>query len=397
MHLAFGQFFLYCHNMIQLLIATFLLALLAAGCSPAAAESPDNMSALESIVQPTAELTNTIPAPQEAMADPTKTFVPVVQADDMATPESPPLPTATVALGGPINAITLEPVLSGGLNRPLYLTHAGDDRLFVVEQPGKIRIIQNGQLQDEPFIDLTDRVGARGGEQGLLSVAFHPQYLQEGSGGFGKFYVDYTDLLGNTQISRFSVDPTNPNAADPSSEVILLSVSQPFLNHNGGLLKFGPDGYLYAGLGDGGYGGDPYSNGQSLNTLLGSLLRLDVSDGGDAYAIPASNPFVNESDRMGEIWAYGLRNPWRFSFDRQTGDLFIADVGQSVWEEVNFQPAESTGGENYGWNILEGSHCFSDNNCRQKALYYLSPNIVMTSGAAPFPAAMSTAARHFQL
>ncbi|MBE2223697.1 MAG: PQQ-dependent sugar dehydrogenase, partial [Anaerolineae bacterium] len=192
----------------------------------------------------------------------------------------------------------------------------------------------------------------------LLSVAFHPKYAENGN-----LFVDYTNKDGDTVISRFQVT-ADPNLADAASETILLTIPQPFPNHNGGQLQFGPDGYLYVGMGDGGAAADPQGNGQNAETLLGAMLRLDVDGGsGDAhYGVPASNPFVNGAGRN-EIWATGVRNPWRFSFDRLTGDLYIADVGQNIWEEVNFQPANSLGGENYGWDILEGTHCFSDDGC----------------------------------
>ncbi len=305
----------------------------------------------------------------------TETFVPMVQSDEgaeateaPATPTFVPTPQPSPTPRTPISAVRLEPYPVSGLDRPLYLTHAHDNRLFVVEQPGRIRIIDEGQLLSQPFIDLLDRVGSLGFEQGLLSVAFHPNYHNEGTGGFGRFYVNYTDYSGTTHVSRFSVDPNDPNRADKNSEVILLSVDQPYMNHNGGQLKFGPDGYLYVGLGDGGAGGDPLSNGQNPGTALGSILRLDVTDGGEAYGIPSDNPFLEDTNRLAETWAYGLRNPWRFSFDRLTGDMYIADVGESQWEEVNFQPANGRGGDNYGWNITEGTHCFPTDPCDSTGL-----------------------------
>jgi len=216
----------------------------------------------------------------------------------------------------------------------------------------------NGTLLPAPFLDITSLVRSTGGEQGLFSVAFPPGFAAK-----GHFYVDYTRPtgIGDTVVARHTVT-ANPDVADAAGGVTLLTVTQPFENHNGGQLAFGPDGFLYVALGDGGSGGDPFGNGQNLGTLLGKLLRLDVESGTTPYAIPAGNPFGNE------IWAFGLRNPWRFSFDRATGDLYVADVGQNQFEEVNFQPATSTGGENYGWNIMEGLHCFGNPACNQAGL-----------------------------
>ncbi|MEJ5225614.1 MAG: PQQ-dependent sugar dehydrogenase, partial [Anaerolineales bacterium] len=244
--------------------------------------------------------------------------------------------------------------IADGFNKPLDLQNAGDGsgRIFVVEQPGRIRIIQGGQVLPDPFLDIRERVGDEGFEQGLLGLAFHPRYRENGF-----FYVNYTDNNGNTVIARFSVSATDPNRADPSSELKLLGVQQPYRNHNGGGLAFGPDGYLYIGLGDGGSGGDPLGAGQSLNTLLGKILRIDVNQG-ERYAIPADNPYAGSSEVYQEIWAYGLRNPWRFSFDPVTGDLYIADVGQNKYEEVNFTPAGTPGGLNFGWDFYEASQPF---------------------------------------
>jgi glucose/arabinose dehydrogenase len=267
-----------------------------------------------------------------------------------------------------MTAITLQPIIAGGLQRPTFLTHAFDDRLFVLEQVGRIRIIENDQLLPDAFLDISDRVGSTANEQGLLGLAFHPNYAIPDAPGQGQFYVNYTDRAGNTHISRFSVMADDPYRADPESEVDYLFVEQPYPNHNGGMLAFGPDGYLYVGSGDGGSAGDPLGNGQSLATLLGKVLRLDVDSVTDAYTIPPDNPFAGGASALPEIWAYGLRNPWRFSFDRVTGDLYIADVGQSRWEEANFQPGDSTGGENYGWSIMEGMHCYNSETCDQNGL-----------------------------
>ncbi len=244
--------------------------------------------------------------------------------------------------------------ISTGFERPLAVTNTGEDaRLFVVEQTGRIRIVDAGQVLSTPFLDVSAKIST-GGERGLLSVAFHPDYANN-----GRFFINYTDRSGNTIIAEYRVSD-NPNVADADSERVLLTFEQPYANHNGGQLAFGPDGYLYIGTGDGGAANDPLNAGQDLSTLLGKLLRIDVDDvdNGEPYAIPEDNPFVGQDGVRAEIWAYGLRNPWRFSFDRDTGDLFIADVGQNAYEEVNFQPASSTGGENYGWRVTEGAHCF---------------------------------------
>jgi glucose/arabinose dehydrogenase len=262
-------------------------------------------------------------------------------------------------------SISLELLAVGELSSPVYLTHAFDERLFVVEQIGRIRIIDNGHLLASPFMDIGDRVGANGREQGLLSIAFHPQYAQQDQPGHGRFFVNYTNVDGDTVLSRFEVSPNDPEKADASTEVILLTIRQPFRNHNGGQIQFGPDGYLYIGMGDGGSGGDPRGNGQDPETLLGALLRLDVDqeDSERAYRSPTDNPFAGDQRKRDEIWAFGLRNPWRFSFDRRTGDLYIADVGQNAREEVHFQLSGSIGGENYGWNIMEGTRCFGQATC----------------------------------
>lgn len=243
-------------------------------------------------------------------------------------------------------------VLVSGLEEPVYLTAPPGDaeRLFIVERTGRIRIVAAGSLLGAPFLDITARVRS-GGEQGLLSMAFHPDYDTN-----GYFYVDYTDTGGDTRVVRYSVS-SDPDMADPGSDVEVLSVAQPFTNHNGGLVAFGPDGMLYVGLGDGGSSGDPQENAQDPSTLLGSLLRVDV-DVASPYGVPSDNPLVGDPTARPEVWAYGLRNPWRFSFDRATGDLYIADVGQGAREEISFQPASSNGGENYGWNVMEGGQCF---------------------------------------
>lgn len=245
--------------------------------------------------------------------------------------------------------VQLRPVLTG-LDQPVHLTHAGDrsDRLFVVEQTGLIRIVRDGRVQPVPFLDIRRRVIA-GGEMGLLSVAFHPKYATN-----GRLFVNYTSQEGRlkTVIAEYRASPSNPDTADPAGR-ILLEIGQPFSNHNGGLNLFGPDGMLYIGMGDGGSAGDPLNSGQRLDTLLGKLLRIDV-DGEAPYRAPGDNPFVGRGGARPEIWAYGLRNPWRFSFDRVTGRLFLADVGQNALEEINLIER----GGNYGWNVMEGTRCF---------------------------------------
>jgi len=252
-------------------------------------------------------------------------------------------------------AVVLQTVAT--VDRPVFVTHAGDQRLFIVEQQGVVRIYVPGQgVLAAAFLDLRNRV-SYDGEQGLLSIAFHPSYAQN-----GYFFVNYTDTDGDTIVSRFRVS-ANANQADAGSEVIFLDIAQPHANHNGGQLQFGPDGYLYVGMGDGGSSNDPDCLAQNPTSLLGKMLRIDVntSQGGNRYAIPASNPFVGGRDPQNlvrdEVWASGLRNPWRFSFDRQTGDLYIGDVGQGHWEEIDHQVAGSAGGQNYGWNKMEGTHC----------------------------------------
>ena len=260
-------------------------------------------------------------------------------------------PDGTVAVG-------LEPVATG-LNNPLYLTAPPGDaeRLFIVEQAGIIRIVKGGTLLPDPFLDISARVSS-GGERGLFGIAFDPGYATN-----GRFVVHYTDTSGNTTLSVFHVS-ADPDRADPASETIVLTAQQPFSNHNGGQILFGPDGYLYLGLGDGGSEGDPLGNGQKITDLLADILRLDVSSGTSAVP-PADNPFAGRSDAAPAIWSYGLRNPWRFSFDRATGDLYIADVGQDAWEEVDVATVAAGIGKgvDYGWNIMEGTHCYRTSPC----------------------------------
>lgn len=250
--------------------------------------------------------------------------------------------------------------VASGFNRPVFVTHAGDNsyRLFLVEQSGKIWILSDGERSAQPFLDISGLISPsalRPGftEQGLLGLAFHPEYASD-----GRFFVYFTDRSGETVVAAYLVSAENPYLADASSAQVIFRLAQPYANHNGGHIEFGPDGYLYIALGDGGSANDPLGAGQNRRLHLGSILRIDI-DGGSPYAIPADNPFVDDAAAHDEIWAYGLRNVWRFSFDRLTGDLYMADVGQNQWEEINFQPAESPGGENYGWNVWEGRHIFA--------------------------------------
>ncbi len=259
---------------------------------------------------------------------------------------------ALPALAAP-PAVTLRPVASG-LSQPVELAHAGDGsgRLFIVEQAGRIKILKNGAVLATPFLDISS-LTVLDGERGLLGLAFHPQYAAN-----RRFYVFYTRKAdGALQVSEFLASAANPDVADAGTERSVITIPHASAaNHNGGRIAFGPEGYLYIATGDGGGGGDPSDNGQNKNALLGKLLRIDVNTSA-AYLIPPANPFVGK-DGADQVWAYGLRNPWKFSFDRMTGDLFIADVGQDKWEEINFEPAGDPGGRNYGWDDREGAHCF---------------------------------------
>jgi len=267
-------------------------------------------------------------------------------------------------------AITTQRIIGAGLSRPLYVTYAPGDptRLFVVEQrsgtTGRIRVYDmiTKTLLATPFLSISPV--STGSEQGLLGLAFHPDYQNN-----GYLFVNYTDSGGTSRVVRYTRSTGNPNLADPNSAYAILSLAQPFSNHNGGWIEFGPDGYLYLGFGDGGSANDPGNRAQNINLLLGKMLRIDI-DGDDFptdatrnYRIPPTNPFAGPIAGSDEIWAYGLRNPWRNSFDRETGDLWIGDVGQGAIEEVNFQPASSTGGENYGWRCMEGLNCTGLTGC----------------------------------
>jgi len=264
------------------------------------------------------------------------------------------------------DSLRLVPIVTSGLSSPVYLTAPPGDtaRLFVVEQAGQIRVVQHGQLLATPFLDISNRV-ASGGEEGLLSVAFHPSYATN-----RYFYVDYThtNIAGDTLytlIERYTTTSADSNIADTVSHKLILRIVQPYSNHNGGLVLFGLDGMLYIGMGDGGSGGDPQNRAQDPDSLLGKLLRIDV-DHGDPYAVPPNNPFAT-SGGAPEIWAVGLRNPWRFSFDSPSGLLYIADVGQNTWEEVDVEPA-SQGRLNYAWRVMEGAHCYNPVPCSSAGL-----------------------------
>ena len=254
-------------------------------------------------------------------------------------------------------------LFADGFSNPVEMQNVGDDRLFIVEKRGVIEILQlDGTTNPTPFLDIQSIVLTPGGnydERGLLGLAFHPDYINN-----GYFYVNYIDNFGNTQISRFSVSTSDPNIADPDSEFQILEVEQPYANHNGGCLRFGPEGYLYIGLGDGGSAGDPENRSQNLQTLLGKMLRIDIdnTEGSTNYAVPSNNPFVGDPNALDEIWSYGLRNPWRFSFDSETDELWIGDVGQGSIEEID-RAAAGVSGQNYGWRCYEGNQEYNTSGC----------------------------------
>ncbi len=290
---------------------------------------------------------NGVPAPTVTPLSPT---MPASTPQTESQPQTEPATTAPTEAPAQATVRQLpEPggfewkMVVNGLTRPVDLQSAydGSGRLFIVEKYGAIRLVKDSILSPQPFLDISDRVDDGSNEMGLLGLAFHPAFEQN-----GYFYVNYTGEGGHTRISRFTA---NGDTADPNSEKVLMVIEQPYPNHNGGMVAFGPDGYLYLGLGDGGLAGDPQKNGQNTQSLLGKILRIDVNNG-DPYVIPADNPFGNE------VWAYGLRNPWRFSFDRLTGDLYIGDVGQNQYEEISFLAAGSPGGANFGWSVMEGGH-----------------------------------------
>ena len=341
---------------IRPLLSGLILALAALACS----------SDGEVVSPTTSPPTPTLPAAPASQPAPSPTQGPTPTAT--VAPASMPTAVASPAVA-PLTKLDVErafPAIS--FKRPVHLTYPNDssNRLFLVLQPGQIMAFPNEQSVSSAttFLDITERVNDSGDEEGLLGLAFDPDHRRN-----GYFYVYYSASGPRRSVlSRFTVSQNDPNVADPDSERIFLQVPQPFSNHNGGQIIFGPDGYLYIGLGDGGSGGDPHGNGQNITTLLGSILRIDVStiDSQGTYAIPPDNPLAGRGGRVREeIWAYGLRNPWRFTFDRLTGDLWAADVGQNRFEEVDIiRP-----GLNYGWNVMEGAHCFEPpRSCKQEGL-----------------------------
>ena len=273
-------------------------------------------------------------------------------------------PAASWDPGGFASSFTLR-TIAQGLERPVGIVDPGDGsgRLFIVEQPGKILLLKGGAVSPDPFLDISSLVSG-GSEQGLLGLTFHPDFANNGT-----FVIDYTDVNGNTNIVRYRVDASNSDLADPGSAETLLYINQPFPNHNGGQVRFGPDGYLYIAMGDGGSQGDPSGNGQNTGALLGKILRIDIDHPADGkpYGIPAGNPFADGANGAPEVFIYGLRNPWRFSFDVE-GGLYIGDVGQNEWEEIDYLPAGEQAGANLGWNLMEGTHCYAEDPCDSSGL-----------------------------
>jgi glucose/arabinose dehydrogenase len=299
--------------------------------------------------------------PQEAnvSVETAATSTPVALPTDTPLPLPMPAEADPPAQLPPLDSLGLKLLpIASGLNKPVFLISASDDteRLFIVEQAGRILILKDGAVQPQPFLDIVSIVGSDANEQGLLSLAFHPDYANNGF-----FFVNYTDRQGDTVIARYGVSDES-DIANPDSAKILLTIDQPYANHNGGQVVFGPDGYLYIGMGDGGAAGDPQNRAQNLETLLGKILRIDV-DNGEPYGVPETNPFVGNEPARPEIWSYGWRNPWRFSFDRATNDMYIADVGQNQYEELHVEWANTPGGQNYGWRLMEGAHCFRPDTC----------------------------------
>lgn len=353
---------------LSILFLFLITALAACNALPARAPLADRPAgtliptAATTPVPPAQPTTATTPAPPAQLTTATTPAPPAQPTAVLPTPDATPV--ATVATPAPQPSETWPPTIvlqqiADGFDRPLHVTHAGDGsgRLFVVEKVGRIKIVRDGQVAPEPFLDITDRVGSRANEQGLLSVAFHPRYREN-----GWLFVNYTDNDGDTVVSRFNA---TGDRADPGSEQVVLTIEQPFANHNGGLVVFGPDGMLYIGMGDGGSAGDPLGAGQDRSTLLGKILRINVED--LPYTIPPDNPWADGVGGRQENWVIGVRNPWRFSFDRATGDLFVADVGQNRLEEVHLLRAGQIAGANLGWNVMEGDECFRRDNCERSA------------------------------
>jgi glucose/arabinose dehydrogenase len=311
----------------------------------------------------------TIPADSPAASAPPPASPSSAPSAPSEGPGSSGSPSGPAASGFDPEGVGLDlELVVDGLVDPLAVTNAddGSGRIFVLERRGQIRVVRDGRLAGDPFLNIGERLTS-GGERGLLGLAFHPSFPDD-----PRLFVNYTDLEGDTVVSSFVVPSADADQADPDSEQILLRIDQPYPNHNGGALAFGPDGYLYIATGDGGSGGDPHDNGQRLDTLLGKILRIDV-DGDEVdgrYSIPPDNPFVDEADAEPEIWHFGLRNPWRMSFDRATGDLWIGDVGQGSWEEIDVARA-GVGGLNFGWNRMEGFECFEPDDCDPSA--YTAP------------------------
>jgi glucose/arabinose dehydrogenase len=330
-------------------LAAALLTLALAGCT-----GPSPTPTVSPPVNPSATASRPSSTASPAAPSPTASASPTATGGASASPSATPL-----------TAVGLAP-FADGFGPLVLLTHAGDGsgRVYAVGQEGVISVVgADGAIEPEPFLDISDRLNY-GGERGLLGLAFHPDHATN-----GRLFVNYTDDAGDTVVAEFARSADGA-AADPASERVLLTIDQPFPNHNGGMVVFGHDGYLYISSGDGGSAGDPLGSGQDLGSLLGKILRIDVDSdaGAAAYTIPADNPFADGAGgARREVWAFGLRNPWRITFDRETGALFIGDVGQGTFEEVNAEPAGS-GGRNYGWNVMEGPRCFRSAGCDQAGL-----------------------------
>ena len=344
-------------HMNYLIVCSFL-ALIFAACAQPSALAPDSRPSAVTAPATTASPTASPPSAAAAAAGGESALVDL------------PTPTLAAAVLSPDQVrLRLEPVYEG-FESPVFLTHAGDgsQRIFVVEKTGKIWVIVDGVVQPAPFLDVSEKITTAGNEQGLLGLAFAPNFLES-----GYFFINYTDRQGATTVERYTVAGSDANQADPQSAFTVLKAPQPAANHNAGMLDFGPDGYLYVPLGDGGAANDRFGNGQNPNILLGKILRLDVtSTPAQPYRIPADNPFVdanwNGQDVRDEVWAIGLRNPWRTSFDRQSGAFWVADVGQNQIEEINVLQPGAPGGENLGWPIMEGGSCFSVADCDRSGL-----------------------------